>query len=143
MYKPNAIWLRKSKGFYKKCLCHAVFAKFGLKLVFLRTRLQKKFRFSDFCHTTAAELRQNIFFSENNFFYWEKLWGFKHKNESCNSCRIETKHSFCKVNVIFWQNLIHYDKEKVLVPTDILLWGYCGKLLFGSCHCVCVYSLFF
>ena len=29
---------------------------------------------------------------------------------------------FCKVDVIFWQNLMNYDTEKVLVSTELLLW---------------------
>ena len=58
-----------------------------------------------------------------------KVWVFTQKNQSCNICRIETKHIFCKVDVIVWQNLMHYDKEKVLVSTEILLGGYCGGFM--------------
>ena len=29
---------------------------------------------------------------------------------------------FCMADVIFWQNLMNYDTEKVLVSTELLLW---------------------
>ena len=38
---------------------------------------------------------------------------------------------FCKVDVIFWQNLVHYDTEKVLVSTEILLLDIVGSLFLG------------
>ena len=54
--------------------------------------------------------------------------GLHTENQSCNFCRLENRYIFCKVDVVVWQHLMHYDKEKVLVSTEILFGGYCGGL---------------
>ena len=38
---------------------------------------------------------------------------------------------FCRVDVFFWQNLMHHDTEKLLVSTELFSWGYCGSFFFG------------
>ena len=67
--------------------------------------------------------------------------GFQAQKSVATAGELRLSTVFCKVNVIFWQNLMHYDTEKVLVSTKILLWGYFGELLFESCHCM--YSIFY
>ena len=100
---------------------------------------QEKSGVSHFSHTTAAELRHSTFFFENSFFQigvisvkslcimTEEKCGVSHRKIShAISAELRLSSFFCKVDVIVWQNLMHYDKEEVLVSTEILLGGYCG-----------------
>ena len=60
----------------------------------------------------------------------EEKYGFSHRKIShATSAELRLSTFFCKVDVIVWQNLMHYDKEKVLVSTEILLGGYCGGFM--------------
>ena len=89
---------------------------------------EEKYEFSDFCHTTAAELRQSTFFSEKCYFcqklITEKSMGL-HTQKISHATAVELRliTFFCKADVIFlWLNLMNYDTEKVLVSTESLLW---------------------
>ena len=56
----------------------------------------------------------------------EEKYGFSHRKIShAASAELRLSTFFCKVDGIVWQNLMHYNKENVLVSTEILLGGYC------------------